>query len=162
MSQAAGRAKLRPCGRGQPCRATQICVLHTRQSRAVRWLNDQPLRCRKCRPRWRLHRSDGPMRACRLGRFGLYTGRYLRGAGSHPAGALFTLLRLYFVVFLPWRWVQGQKQILNGPVRTVETKQEATSIAVPDRKGNSSRQSLLLPIHNSVDSQRSVELSNPL
>jgi hypothetical protein len=73
---------------------------------------------------------------------------------------LFTLLVLYFVVFLPWRWAQGQKQILNGPVRAVEAKQEATSIAVLDRKGISSHQSLLLPIHNSVDSQRSVELSN--
>jgi hypothetical protein len=68
---------------------------------------------------------------------------------------------LYFVVFLPWRWAQGQKQILNGPVRAVEGKQEATSIAVLDRKGNYLHQSLLLlPIHNSVNSPGSVELSN--
>jgi hypothetical protein len=87
-------------------------------------------------------------------------GKMSSGSRIASCRALFTLLVLYFVVFLPWRWAQGQKQVLNGPVRAVEAKQEATSIAVPDRKGNSSHQSLLLPVHNSVDRQRSVELSN--
>jgi hypothetical protein len=48
------------------------------------------------------------------------------------------LLALNFIVFLPWWWIQGQKQTPNRPVLSAKAEQEAITIAVSLRKGSSS------------------------